>query len=121
MIACSTNKSGMGAGKWAKRGLLLNNGTHKLTMLAPPIDTRNEYADILSKQRGNAKKMGIDGLMSHMPGSSSVLNIPLPVVEILIEPESDAPLPIDKLRKNVAQVILADICTHTYTHTYTYR
>jgi hypothetical protein len=107
MAACSISKPGIGAGKLSKRGLLLNNGTHKLTMLAPPVDARNEYADIVSKQRGNAKKMGLEGLISHMPGSSTTLSPPLPTIDILIEPESDAPLPIAKLRKNVAQVRVA--------------
>jgi hypothetical protein len=91
---------------WGKKGLLLNNGKHELRMLAPPVDYEGDYDMMLKKQGTAAKRMGVDGLVSHNAAAAAILNNPTPVISIIVEPENEPPVPIDRLKakgKTVSQ------------------
>ena len=80
----------MGCGGWAlsalgAQGLRLRTGNFDLDMLAPPLDEFTPHGRAWVEQRKAGDMLTIEGLVSHFPGASCILNPPLPVLSVKIE------------------------------------
>jgi hypothetical protein len=80
----------VGCGGWAlsalgAQGLRLRTGHLDLDMLAPPLDEFTPHGRAWVEQRKAGDMLTIEGLVSHFPGASCILNPPLPVLSVKIE------------------------------------
>jgi len=90
----------------AEQGLKLKAGVFEIDLLAPPIDEWTPQGQAWSEQRKAADMLTIDGLVSHVPGSATILNHPLPVMSIKVEGfEKEGPSLLGKLRANANKLV----------------